>query len=130
MSCLSINDYLSPARISAPIAPPEPTPVKLRRKSLIARRLEERSRIPWWVHPDDPENEDRQDQARANMGAFDQLGAQTRAAIAGSRFDIPADMVRQQWGGPYAEDERVADRVRKHDDKYSGSFGPAYPTGI
>lgn len=79
---------------------------------------------------DDPDLEDRQLRAIAQMQGFDALGRDARRAIAGSRFDADAAAVLRLYGGPYAEDERVAARIRKNDDSWSGAFGPAYPQGI
>ncbi len=94
-----------------------------RRRMLLAAR---RPRLV----ADDPANDDRQEQARANMRAFDMLGPEARRAIRASRFDAPAPDVLRRYGGPFAEDERVAARIRKDDDGYSGAFGPAAPEGI
>lgn len=93
---------------------------RLRRLRLAARR----KAIP------DPDLDARQQQALAQMWAFDQLGPEARAAIAFSRFDAIAPLVLRQYGGPYAEDERVAARIRKDDDSHSGAFGPACLRGI
>jgi hypothetical protein len=79
---------------------------------------------------DDPENEQRQLQARANMRAFDRLGPLTREVIRDSRFDAPAEHVWRRYGGEHAEDELVARNVRRDDDYHSGRFGPAFPRGI
>ena len=93
---------------------------KLRRLRLAARRKP----------VDDPDLDDRRARAIEQMQAFDELGQQARRAIAESRFDAQADLVLRRYGGLYAEDERVAARVRKNDDSFSGAFGPAYPKGI
>lgn len=79
---------------------------------------------------DDPDLDDRRVRAIEQMDAFDRLGEQSRRTIAESRFDAQADLVLRDYGGPYAEDERVAARIRKNDDSFSGAFGPAYPKGI
>jgi ATP phosphoribosyltransferase regulatory subunit HisZ len=93
---------------------------KLRKLRLAARRKP----------VDDPDLEERRQRAIAQMHAFDQLGEQARRAIADSRFDADADAVLRKYGGPYAEDERVAARILKNDDSFSGAFGPVYPRGI
>lgn len=79
---------------------------------------------------DDPENDGRKAYARASMAAFDRLGPKTRQAIRETRFDAPAPDVLRRYGGPFADDDAVARRVRADDDRHSGMFGPRYPAGI
>jgi hypothetical protein len=97
---------------------------------MTAWRRRRRARFaPRDMRPD-PDNDERKLQALAQMSAFDRLGPQARRAIRESRFDAPAPVVMRKYGGPFAEDERVADRVRDDDNTYSGMFGPRYPKGI
>lgn len=79
---------------------------------------------------EDPDNEQRRELAIEQMRAFDRFGPEARSAIRNSRFDAHAAAVWRNYGGPYAEDERVATRIRKDDDSYSGQFGPAASRGI
>lgn len=98
-------------------------------KPFWRRRREARDRRRWHEHPDDPENGDRQWRAQREMAAFDQLGPPVRQAIATSRFDAsPTAMRLPPADAP--DDERIAGIVRRHDNSYSGAFGPRSPKGI
>jgi hypothetical protein len=100
-------------------------------KPFWRRQREARQRRPRWNEfPDDPENAQRKRRAEAEMRAFDKLGERARVAISDSRFDAEAPRIWSHFGGPHADDEAVARRVRADDDKFSGAFGPKYPKGI
>lgn len=70
--------------------------------------------------------------ARADqeMARFDELGPETRATIRSTRFDALPSYVDRRYGGRHAEDDRVAEAVRRDDEQYSGAFGPRSPKGI
>lgn len=100
-------------------------------KPFWRRRREARQPRPRWNEfPDDPENGGRKERAEAELRAFDKFGQRSRGAIRDSRFDAEATYVERHFGGPYADDEAVARRLRADDDKFSGAFGPQFPKGI
>lgn len=57
-----------------------------------------------------------------DMLAFDRLGPAARRALALSRFGGSAADIEARWGGRYALDEAVADRIRAQDARFSGRF--------
>jgi hypothetical protein len=85
-----------------------------------------------------PELAEEQARAQLHMKFFDQLGPQTRAAIANSRFDPVSPhtewktaFMREVSPASPAFDREAAERVRLEDDLNSGRQGqPAAPRGI
>lgn len=105
---------------------------------MIGRRRNRRRREEPRDVSEDPAIAEQQARAQRQMKFFDQLGPQTRAAIANSRFD-PVDP-HTEWKTAFIHevspaspkfDQEAAERVRRHDDNNSGRQGqPAAPRGI
>lgn len=56
------------------------------------------------------------------MAAWDKMGPEARRALAESQFGISASHIWHRYGGPYADDEAVAARVRAEDTRHCGQF--------